>query len=89
LCKELLGHVRGKMKSIPIPGAELQLDGDTLVSEGREDKKDLLMGEGGLITKLESLSYDKLDEMNATRTEQQMKQLQMLPMPPRYVIGIF
>ncbi len=89
LCKELLGHVRGKMKTIPIPGAELQLDGDTLVSEGREDKKDLLLGEGGLITKLESLSYDKLDEMNATRTEQQMKQLQMLPMPPRYVIGIF
>jgi len=88
LCKELLGHVRGKIKSLPIMGAELTLDGETMLSEGREDKKDLLYGDGGLIAKLESLSYEKLDEMNANRTEQQMKQLQMLPMPPKYVLFI-
>ena len=88
LSKEILGHVRGKMKTIPIPGAELTLDGDTMLSEGREDKKDLLYGEGGLVSKLESLSYEKLDEMSALRAENQMKLLQHLPMPPRFNLFI-
>jgi len=88
LSKEILGHVRGKMKTIPIPGAELTLDGDTMLSEGREDKKELLYGEGGLVSKLESLSYEKLDEMSALRAENQMKLLQHLPMPPRFNLFI-
>jgi len=86
LCKELLGLIRGKMKTIPIPGAELTLNGDDLVAQGREDKKDLLVGDMGIITKLEALSYDKLAEMEATRGESLMKLLQFLPMSPRYNI---
>lgn len=38
LCKELLGVIRGKYPSIPTPGAEISLDGDTLRSEGAAEK---------------------------------------------------
>ncbi len=88
LCKELLGLVRSKMKSIPIPGAELQLNGEDLISQGREDKKDLLTGDTGIITKLDALTYDKLSEIQANKAENEMKLLQHLVMPPKYNLFI-
>lgn len=87
LATVLLGRVRTKMKSIPIPGAELTLNGDDLVSNGREDLDKLLNGEGGLIAKLDSLTYDKLAEKEANMAEQLQKQLKYLPMPPKYNIS--
>jgi len=86
LCKELLGLVRNKFKNFPIPGAELQLNGDELLTQGREDKKELLNGDGGLVKMLESLTYDKLAELEANRAEQNMKLLQHMPMPPKYTL---
>lgn len=82
LCTVLLGRVRNKFKSIPIPGAELTLNGDDLISQGREDLDKLLNGEGGLVGKLESLTYDKLAEKEANMAEQLNKQLKFLPLPP-------
>jgi len=40
--KEMLGLVRGKYTSVPIPGAETTLNGADLVAQGREDKTTLL-----------------------------------------------
>ena len=40
--KELLGVVRSKYSSIPIPGAETTLDGDTLRSEAATEKTELI-----------------------------------------------
>jgi hypothetical protein len=40
--KEMLGLVRGKYTSIPIPGAETTLNGTDLVAQGREDKTTLV-----------------------------------------------
>jgi len=82
LCTVLLGRVRSKFKSLPIPGAELTLNGDDLISQGREDLDKLLNGEGGLVGKLESLTYDKLAEKEANKAEQLNKQLKFLPLPP-------
>lgn len=87
ICKEMLGLIRNKFKSIPIPGAEVQLNGDDLVQQGREDKASLLTGEGGLFAKLDSLTYDKLSEMEANRAENNLKLLQYLPMPPSVIIS--
>ena len=42
LTKELLGNVRSKYGSIPIPGAETNLDGDTLRSEAAIEKENLI-----------------------------------------------
>ena len=78
LCKVLLGHVRSKFKSIPIPNTDIQLDGTDLVSEGREDKKDL---ETKLREMLDSLTYDKIIETNAAKAENIQKQLKTIPIP--------
>ena len=78
LCKELLGLVRSKFKSIPIPNTDIQLDGDNLVSQGREDKKELL---DKLREMLDSLTYDKLVETNATKAENVQKHLRTIPIP--------
>jgi len=42
IAKEMLGLVRGKYTTIPIPGAETTLNGTDLVSQGREDKLALI-----------------------------------------------
>lgn len=40
--KEMLGLVRGKYTTVPIPGAETTLNGTDLIAQGREDKTTLL-----------------------------------------------
>ena len=42
LVKEMLGFVRGKYSSIPIPGAEATLNGAELVSQGQSEKESLI-----------------------------------------------
>jgi hypothetical protein len=78
LCKELLGLIRGKMKSIPIPGADLTLNGDDLVSQGREDKKELITQ---MKEMLESLTYDKLIEKESNSSDNLTKVLRKVPIP--------
>lgn len=42
LVKEMLGFVRGKYSSIPIPGAEATLNGSELVTQGQSEKESLI-----------------------------------------------
>jgi len=42
LAKELLGIIRSKYSSMPIPDGEVTLDGEALKNEGREEKTQLL-----------------------------------------------
>jgi hypothetical protein len=42
LVKETLGYVRGKYSSIPIPNAEVTLNGPELVSQGQSEKSELI-----------------------------------------------
>ena len=42
LAKELLGIIRSKYSSMPIPDGEVTLDGEALKTEGREEKQQLL-----------------------------------------------
>jgi len=42
LSKELLGIIRSKYSSMPIPDGEVTLDGEALKTEGREEKQQLL-----------------------------------------------
>lgn len=86
LAKELLGLIRSKFKNFPIPGGELTLNGDDLIEQARADKESLMYGEGGLIAKLDGLTYDKLAELDALRAENLQKQLNYLPMPPGWII---
>lgn len=42
ICKELLGSVRQKYQTIPIPGGEVTLDGAELRNEAQQEKGDLI-----------------------------------------------
>lgn len=78
LSKEQLGLIRAKFGNIPIPGGEVTLNGSDLISQGREDQKDL---KTQLKEMLDTMTYDKLSEIQATRAEQMNKQLRYIPMP--------
>jgi hypothetical protein len=78
LSKEQLGLIRSKFSNIPIPGGEVTLDGTTLVTQGREDQTNL---KTQLKEMLDTMTYDKLVEIQSTRAEQMNKQLRYIPMP--------
>lgn len=78
LCRELLGLIRSKFTNIPIPNADLQLNGESLVSTGREDKERLLTQ---LKEFLDNLTNAKLMEQQALLAENMQKQLKYVPMP--------
>lgn len=78
LSKELLGLIRGKMKTIPIPGADLSLNGDDLVNQGKEEKEKLTTQ---LREMLESMTYDKLIEKESNSSENLTKVLRKVPVP--------
>ncbi len=78
LSKELLGLIRSKFGSVPIPGGDLQLNGSDLVSAGKTEKDALI---SQLREMLDSMTYDKIVETDAARAESVRKQLSMIPMP--------
>ena len=78
LCKELLGQVRSKFASVPIPSGDLNLNGADLVSQGREDQTRL---RDQLVELLDSLTYSKLLEGQATDAENIRRALNTMPMP--------
>ena len=57
LCKETLGQVRSKFGAIPIPGAEVQLNGADLLSQAKEEQEALRTEMKEL---LDELTYNKL-----------------------------
>jgi hypothetical protein len=78
LAKELLGLVRSKYNTIPIPGGDLTLDGSNLVTQGREDKDKLLTQ---MREFLDGLTYDKMLEGEAAKAENLQKVLKAVPVP--------
>ena len=78
LCKELLGQVRSKFSTVPIPSGDLNLNGGDLITQGREDQTRL---RDQLIELLDSLTYSKLLEGQATDAENITRALKAIPMP--------
>lgn len=66
LCKEMLGHIRSKFSSVPIPGDNVTLDGKDLISEAKTDQKDL---REELKTLLAEMTYTKIGEDSAKMME--------------------
>lgn len=85
LCKELLGMVRSKFGSVPIPGGELQLDGSDLKSSAKEEKDKLRTD---LKEMLDSMTYNKLIETKAAEIDNVQKILKSIPVPMGRVITI-
>ena len=77
-CKELLGMVRSKFSTVPIPGSDLQLNGTDLIAQGREDKDALRTK---LAEMLDSMTYSKMLEDEAQAAENLTTILKKLPIP--------
>lgn len=78
LAKELLGLIRSKFQNIPIPNADLQLNGEALRTDGREDQNRL---RDQMKDWLAKLTNQALLEQQASLAEQLQKQLKFVPMP--------
>lgn len=84
LCKETLGLIRRKISRIPIPGSEMELDGASLVTEGREEKTQLIEQ---MRETLESLTYYELSKKEADEAENINRQLKFVPFKSPIIIG--
>mgnify|MGYP000482404251 CR=1 FL=1 len=78
LSMETLGLIRSKMGTLPVPGGNVTLNGPDLVSKGREDKKEFVTK---LKEMLDTMTYDKIIEQQAARSENLSKQLKFIPPP--------
>jgi hypothetical protein len=66
LAKEMLGQIRGKFSTMPIPGDSVTLNHASLLSEAKEEKEKL---REELKTTLDELTYAKLAEQDAAKSE--------------------
>ena len=78
LCKELLGTIRSKYASLPIPNAETTLDGDTLRNEAVAEKEVLMTQ---LREMLEQTSRKALLEADKDEAEFLNEKLAKVPYP--------
>jgi hypothetical protein len=84
LCKQLLGRIRIKVGEINIPGGTtIRLDGESLLSESKEDKDKLI---DNLKEWLSSMTYEKVMEREVSKAENMQKQLRYIPFMPHYII---
>ncbi len=78
LSKELLGIVRSKYGTIPIPNSEVSLDGDTLRAEASAEKEQLIEQ---LRENLEQTSRKALLEAQREEQDSQQETLKKVPYP--------
>lgn len=76
LCKEMLGYVRGKYGTVPIPGAEVTLNQSDLITAATSEKTSLIER---LRTYLDETSRSKLLERKALESENVIKDLSAVP----------
>ena len=78
LCKEMLGTVRSKFSSIPIPGNAVQLNGADLVSQAKEEQTAL---RDELKEILDELTYSQLMEGDAKMLADTSEVQKHIPLP--------
>ena len=78
LCKELLGTIRSKYSSVPIPNADVSMDGDTLRNEAATEKENLITQ---LREVLEQTSRKAMMEAERDESEALQEKLNKVPYP--------
>jgi hypothetical protein len=78
LAKEMLGYVRGKYGTLPIPGAEVTLNSADLITAATSEKNLLL---DRLRAYLEETSREKLLERRSLEADYKQKELNLVPQP--------
>jgi len=77
LCREILGYVRGKYSTVPIPGSEVTLNQQDLLTDARSTKEALLLQ---LRETLSEVGRQKQLEKQAANAENLNKTLANVPM---------
>ena len=78
LSKELLGMIRGKYGTIPIPNSEVTLDGDTLRAEATAEKEQLVEQLREMLDQTSSKALLEADRESSDSLQEKMKKV---PMP--------
>jgi hypothetical protein len=78
LAKEMLGYIRGKYGTLPIPGAEVTLNSADLITAATSEKNLLL---DRLRSYLEETSREKLLERRSLEADYKQKELNLVPQP--------
>jgi len=76
-CKEVLGSIRQKYQSVPIPGGEITLDGAELRNEAQQEKTELLTQ---LRETLDAVGRKQQMENSALEAEQMQETLKRVPL---------
>ncbi len=77
LSKEMLGHVRSKFGTIPIPGESVTLNGSDLISQAKDEQSSL---REELKTTLAEMTYSKLAATDAETMESTLKIQEKVPL---------
>ena len=77
LSKELLGIIRSKYASLPLPNGEVAMDGESLKAEGREEKQQMLEE---LKEFLESVSLTEKSRQESEQAEAAQQVLNKAPL---------
>jgi len=76
--KEMLGQVRGKFATLPIPGESVTLNGPELMSQAKEEQQQL---RDKLMEILDQLTYTELTKTQNEASEAAAKVLTNSPLP--------
>jgi hypothetical protein len=78
ICKEMLGLIRGKYQTVPIPNAEATLNHSDLLTDARAEKLALIER---LRQYFDDTSRNKLLEAKAQEADYKQKEMQQVPLP--------
>ena len=78
ICKEMLGYIRGKYSTVPIPGDSVTLNQSELISAATAEKIALVERLRGYF---EETSRDKLMERRVAETDLRIRELTAVPYP--------
>ena len=78
LCKEMLGQIRGKFQTVPIPGESVTLNYSSLLSEAQKEKDDLRQKLADMLKEIEYTELAKKDQEKVTAAEETLRRV---PLP--------
>ena len=78
LCKEMLGQIRGKFTTMPIPGESVTLNHAELLSQAKDEQQQL---KDKLKELLDTLTYEELAKTDQELTDAAANILKVTPLP--------
>ena len=78
LAKELLGYIRGKYTTVPVPGSETTLNQADLLTDARAEKEALLLNLRDILEKTSKVSQLERKSQEGTYLQDTLKQVPMV-----------